>query len=344
MSRASVGLIALNNPTLAGTVVNRLGMLDLRQVDTKHRMLKYSAVLTVLLTMTLGLATSYAQQPDGRAHHVAVVVQYDSGQVATRCVGFDEESISGYDALQRAGFGVIAEGSAGIGAMVCSIDGVGCDYPNESCGCKCEGAECLYWAYSHLTDGVWRYSTLGATASRVRDGAVEGWAWGGGSVERGASPPVIGWGEVCAAQAAALPTDVPPTDVPPTDVPPTSIPATQAPTRPPPTRAAATQPAPTLAEATLTSEPALPAPRASPRPGAGRTATAALPAPTSARTSTPAEPTGRPATATPQPSGGQPIASPPAAQPQRWSSYLAFAGIAGLLGASVWVVRRRRPR
>ncbi len=303
-----------------------------------NRVLKYTAALALLLALTLGLATSYAQQPDGRANHVAVVVQYGSGQVATRCVGFDEESISGYEALQRAGFGVVAEGSAGIGAMVCAIDGVGCDYPNESCGCKCEGAECIYWAYSQLKDGVWRYSTLGASSARVRDGAVEGWAWGGGSVERGASPPVIGWGEVCAAQAAAVPTAIPPTQPPPTAVP-TQVPPTRAaatltsgptaataipPTQVPPTRAAATQTSgptpPTLAPATA--EPAA-------------TQTPDQPTATVAPATTPA-----PAAAGGQlPTGGQRTPTAPSR-----TGYLAFAGIAGLLGASVWLVRRRRTR
>ncbi|HYF63684.1 MAG TPA: hypothetical protein VD886_12770, partial [Herpetosiphonaceae bacterium] len=96
--------------------------------------------------LALGLATTAAQEPDGRAHHAAIVVQYASGQVAARCVGFDDESISGYDALLLAGFDVVAEGSAGIGAMVCSIDGVGCDYPTESCACQCEGGACSYWS------------------------------------------------------------------------------------------------------------------------------------------------------------------------------------------------------
>ncbi|MBA3468304.1 MAG: hypothetical protein H0T53_01545 [Herpetosiphonaceae bacterium] len=311
---------------------------------------KYTAALLLMLLLTVGLATSYAQQPDGRAHHVAVVVQYGSGQVATRCVGFDEESISGYEALQRAGFGVVAEGSAGIGAMVCSIDGVGCDYPNESCGCKCEGAECIYWAYSHLTDGVWRYSTLGATAYRVRDGAVEGWAWGGGSVERGASPPVIGWDAICAAQAAAVPTAIPPTAAPPTLAPPTSIPVTLAPTRVPPTVVAATQAAPATTAATqvapTTSATSIPPATTAPAVTAAATAPPAVTA-APATASPPPAATATPATVTPQIAGGQPLSGSPRAPTTAapsWPSYLAFGGIAGLLGASVWLVRRRRTR
>ncbi|MFD3167003.1 hypothetical protein [Herpetosiphon sp. NSE202] len=171
-------------------------------------------VIVAMAMLLLGnLAQSIAAQGDGHQYHAAVVVQYASGAVDARCVGFDQESISGYDALLAAGFNVVAEGSS-MGAMVCSIDSVGCDYPNESCACKCQGGDCTYWAYSHLLDGVWQYSKLGAGSYKVRDGAVEGWAWGGGSVERGSTPPVISWGEVCAAQAAPVATAIPATEIP----------------------------------------------------------------------------------------------------------------------------------
>lgn len=178
-------------------------------------------VVTLVLLLLGNLAQSIAAQGDGHQYHAAVVVQYASGAVDARCVGFDQESISGYDALLSAGFNVVAEGSS-MGAMVCSIDSVGCDYPNESCACKCQGGDCTYWAYSHLLDGVWQYSKLGASSYKVRDGAVEGWAWGGGSVERGSTPPVISWGDVCAAQAAPVATAIPATAT----SEPTAIPAT----------------------------------------------------------------------------------------------------------------------
>lgn len=239
-------------------------------------------VVTLILLLLGNLAQSIAAQGDGHQYHAAVVVQYASGEVDARCVGFDQESISGYDALLAAGFNVVAEGSA-MGAMVCSIDSVGCDYPNESCACKCQGGDCTYWAYSHLLDGVWQYSKLGAGSYKVRDGAVEGWAWGGGSVERGSTPPVISWGDVCAAQAAPVATAVPPTNT----SEPTAIPATN-----------------TLVPATIRSEPTL---TASPTNEAAATATqlepsatteAASPTTAASATTAPTEqPTANPTTA-----------------------------------------------
>ena len=270
----------------------------------------------VLLLLVSGLTTGAAQEPDGRAHHAAVVVQYASGEVATRCVGFDEDSISGYEALQRAGFGVVAEGSASTGAMVCAIDGVGCDYPNEACGCKCQGAECIYWAYSHGQNGVWNYSSLGATAYRVRDGAVEGWAWGSGSVERGSEPPLVAWGDICAAQAAPFPTTIPPTTIPPTTIPPTSVP----PTRVPPTSVGIGQGS---GIGTV--------------PSSSPTRVAQSPIPITTPTAQP--------TPTSQPAGvivPSPAPTPDPRPPTEWRNYLAFGGIAALFGLGIVVARRRR--
>jgi hypothetical protein len=311
----------------------------------KHMLVRFS----LLALLALGLATTAAQEPDGRAHHVAVVVQYASGEVAARCVGFDAESISGYDALTLAGFNVVAEGSAGLGAMVCSIDGVGCDYPTESCACQCEGGTCAYWAYSHLRDGAWQYSTQGASSYRVGDGAVEGWAWGGGSVQRGASPPVVSWGDICAAQAAALPTAIPPTSIPPTEPPPPTAPPTRVPpTAPPPTRVVATS-APTRA-----AEPALPtglpvAPTSAPTQAAATATSAPTTRPTSpVITTAPASPEPSPASAPAQPSP-TPLAAGIAPAQRRtgptasgWINYLAFGAIAASLGAGVLIMRRRR--
>ena len=316
----------------------------------------------VLLLLVSGLTTGAAQEPDGRAHHAAVVVQYASGEVATRCVGFDEDSISGYEALQRAGFGVVAEGSASTGAMVCAIDGVGCDYPNEACGCKCQGAECIYWAYSHGQNGVWNYSSLGATAYRVRDGAVEGWAWGSGSVERGSEPPLVAWGDICAAQAAPFPTTIPPTTIPPTAIQPTRVPPTHVPpTRVPPTNVGVgdqgsgmgTVPSssPTRVAQSpipITTPTAQPTPTARPAgvivPSSSPTRVAQSPIPITATTPEPT-PDPRPPTLTSQPAGvivPSPAPTPDPQPPTEWRNYLAFGGIAALFGLGIVVARRRR--
>ena len=179
------------------------------------------------------------------------------------------------------------------------LDGEDCDYPAEDCFCKCKGAECIYWAYQHLNNGAWSYSRLGASATKVKPGAVEGWAWGAGSVQNGAQPPALSFEQICAPpgdqpptvpattlQPSAMPTAAP---EPPTAVPePTAAPPVQ-PTAPQPaeTRVAPTavpSAAPPLATwtAPATAAQATAAPSATPTP----TAVAAAPTVTAAPSAT----------------------------------------------------------
>jgi hypothetical protein len=119
------------------------------------------------------------------------------GNLLTRCVEFSEAEISGYDVLERAGFEVVRK-AEGLGGLVCSIDGVGC--PIDECWCQCKGSTCTYWSYWHLAGDQWSYSTLGADAHRVQDGAVEGWNWG-----QEEPPPLLPFEQICAPPATATP-------------------------------------------------------------------------------------------------------------------------------------------
>lgn len=135
---------------------------------------------------------------------MAVIVDYGNGQVASRCVSFTEESITGYEALQRTGLPVDTDFQTG-GAAVCRIDGQGC--PSEDCFCSCRGGgECKYWSYWHLNNDVWNYSSAGSSIYRVYDGAVDGWVWGLGSVTQASPPPLMSFDEVCATGEQNSPT------------------------------------------------------------------------------------------------------------------------------------------
>ena len=269
----------------------------------------------------------------------------------TVCVHFNEPSISGTELLDRAGVSYLAQ-SSGIGAAVCKLDGEGCDYPAEDCFCHCKGADCAYWAYQHLRAGTWVYSQLGAAASTIRPGDVDGWAWGKGSLQAGAQPPLLTFEQVCAAVALPPPTAAPPPPTtaqsPPTVAPPTEVPAlpTQAPpptrapaatathaARPQPTAIAAAQP---TATAPATEVPATKTPQAAGAPAetAMQQATEAI-APTQA----PAE-TSRPTGAVvPTPAAG--LAQD---RPAPTSNYLAFGALALLLCGGIVVVLLRRRR
>jgi hypothetical protein len=144
---------------------------------------------------------AYAQE-ENRA---ALVVVYGDGTVAQKCVAFAEESVSGYDLLLRSGLPSRVEASA-IGPTVCSIGGEGCDFPQESCFCRCQGSPCIYWSYWRLQeDGAWRYQTLGAGNTHVRNGDVEGWRWAEGTTRAAQAPPDATFDAICGPAAANVP-------------------------------------------------------------------------------------------------------------------------------------------
>ena len=304
---------------------------------------------------------------DGRPNRAALVVRHGDGRVVSACVAFDEPSISGIELLRRSGLDVVTQGGA-IGAAVCKLDGEGCDYPTEDCFCRRDGPLTVYWAYSRLRDGRWSFSPQGASGTRVQPGDVEGWAWGTGSANSGAQPPVLAFEQVCESEAA--PTAVPPEPTaapepsaaaeptaPPTAVPEPSAAPPQASAPPQPTTPAATaRPRPTSRPTAPTEPPPTEPPPTEPPPTAARTPpTEAAEEPSPAATAT--APASRPASApsqqavpsappiTGEPAGGA-LATP---APQRGGgrsplNYLAFGALALLLtGGIVAALRRSRP-
>lgn len=132
-----------------------------------------------------------AQTPQ---NHAGLVVRFGDGSVQKFCIAFAEEQISGLDLLIRSGLPLLYEPD-GIGAAVCKIGPDGCNYPAEQCFCKRQPD--FYWAYHFLDNGAWRYSPLGSSTKKVSNGDVQGWAWGQGTNEQGAQPPLVSFAEVC---------------------------------------------------------------------------------------------------------------------------------------------------
>lgn len=158
--------------------------------------------LWIVIGVLLLSAAPAAAQDENRA---GLVVVHGDGRVATQCVTFSEPAIGGAELLTRSGLDLAVEASS-MGATVCRLDGEGCDFPQESCFCQCQGSPCIYWSYWRLNDGTWRYSSAGAGNTTVRGGDVEGWRWGLGTVEQAEPPPAITFEEICAPAAAMLAT------------------------------------------------------------------------------------------------------------------------------------------
>lgn len=169
--------------------------------------MKRVSFLLLPLLVLLWPAPSHGQG-ESRA---GLVVKFSDGNIRTSCVSFTGESITGLALLEQSGLEVIAQ-PAGNTAAVCKIGPDGCDYPAEPCFCKFGvGQQGQYWAYWKLNAGAWQYSVQGAGSSPVRNGSVDGWAWGTGSVQSGAAPPVKTFEQICpvAEQAPPKPTAKP---------------------------------------------------------------------------------------------------------------------------------------
>ncbi len=165
----------------------------------------------ILALILLEAMSAFLTQPvaaQGGGNRAALVVRDGDGRITSRCVTFPEGSISGEELLNRSGLNISMK-NWGIGKTVCSIDSYGCPPPKD-CWCRCQGADCEYWAYYHWTGDAWQFSSVGVSSFRVRDGALEGLAWGAGTYgSSGAIPPTMTFDAICLAPAAAPAPDNP---------------------------------------------------------------------------------------------------------------------------------------
>ncbi len=136
---------------------------------------------------------SAAVEPQADIHHAGLVVTFGTTRPTRMfCIEFTEDSITGLELLERSGLPLVTSGG-GLGAAVCAIDGLGS--LDSSSYNSCFGQYPLFWAYDQYVDAAWRMSSLGASSSIVRDGTIEGWAWGANARP---DPP----GAICPAPTA----------------------------------------------------------------------------------------------------------------------------------------------
>ena len=136
------------------------------------------ALLFGLVASAAGVGASPSTATAASPNRAAVIV--DTGSTVHKVViTFTEDSISGIEALQKAGANPVIY-SMGPGGAVCRIFGVGRD-----AGPNCLGGQDgdnRYWAYFRAPAGTssFTYSRIGAGTARVHDGDVEGWKFGTG--------------------------------------------------------------------------------------------------------------------------------------------------------------------
>lgn len=133
---------------------------------------RFSAMLVACVLLASALPMHAAP---GAANTVGIVVQQADGRVETRIVTFSEPTITGLQALQRAGLTLELSG-----ALVCSIAGRGCPSADCFCGCPAPFDPCYYWAYFNWDGRAWQFGSIGASERQLHNGDVDGWRWSQG--------------------------------------------------------------------------------------------------------------------------------------------------------------------
>ena len=142
-----------------------------------------TARLVLALVAVLTGAVTVAAQDD--LNHAGLVVRDGEGRLTYAYVAFAEETIDGVELLRRSTIPVVTVPFGGLGEGVCSLAGEGC--PAGECRrrvCQGPAPDDPYWRYFRQeTPGAWGPLPLGGSATRVRDGDIDGWSWTGGDAD-----------------------------------------------------------------------------------------------------------------------------------------------------------------
>ena len=149
----------------------------------RSRLAHFGLATLVAISVTIaaaGLTLTSAVAASPVLHRAAVIVE--TGTETRRVViEFTEDSITGIEALRRAGAEPVVYSFSGVGGAVCRLFGVGRDSGADCLGGT--GGDARYWAYFRAASGAssFQYSRVGAGSTTVRDGDVEGWRFGTGA-------------------------------------------------------------------------------------------------------------------------------------------------------------------
>jgi hypothetical protein len=161
------------------------------------RWLGWVGLVSLILVATL----AHTQARQSTSNRAGLVVQFGDGRVETACVELGADgTATGLEVLLASGLDVQATDNQSNRAAVCKIEEDGCNRPGNTCFCQCNQSEetCNYWAYFHLENGNWQYGGITPSSYTVQPGAVEGWAWGEGTLGRsGTEPPIRTFEEIC---------------------------------------------------------------------------------------------------------------------------------------------------
>lgn len=186
---------------------------------TGSRESRLVAIGFVVLAALLAVGAARQAEAGGGTSRAVVVVGS-----TPMCITFNG-TITGVEALSRAGVQVTTSGFGGLGSGVCAINGQGC--PASACF-DCDRPN--YWHYFRAdSGGGYVASPVGASSTRVENGDVEAWVWGGA-----VGPPApVSVADVCGPAPTTPPTVPAPTSPPKPDPGSPSTPAAPGPAETP---------------------------------------------------------------------------------------------------------------
>ncbi len=109
------------------------------------------------------------------ANRAAVAILHSTGNIASKCVPFDEDKMTGLELLTRAGLNPVADRG-----FITEIDG---EKAQDSTAISSSND---YWFYYiNPSGGNWEFSQSGAANSTVVNGQTDGWQIGGKAIYDG---------------------------------------------------------------------------------------------------------------------------------------------------------------
>jgi len=148
-----------------------------REIMSMQRFRPQMQIAMALLLLIGTLAAAPAS-----AARAGIVVDLGNGTVLTECVHFGGPTITAFDLLQRSDLAFTFQNFGSLGAAICSIDGVGCQFPAEACFCQCTGTgPCNFFGFFKLQNGQFVFSDVGVSSSILRNKDVVAFAFGDGS-------------------------------------------------------------------------------------------------------------------------------------------------------------------
>lgn len=134
------------------------------------------------VALALALLLTIAAWAGAGASEAGLVIRHGDGSVTYAIVVFPEDEISSFDLLGRSTISLSTVAFGGLGEAVCTLDGEGCGLSDCRVRlCQTGDPDSPFWQFFRQDEsGDWISQPLGASASKVHDGDVDGWSWTGG--------------------------------------------------------------------------------------------------------------------------------------------------------------------